>query len=282
MFLRRAFLSVFGIGSGTLARHLSAFRRGEDNFSREVSTKDRRLKWAACHAWLDSAVKTLAEQMPHQARRTTEWSKRVKSVQNLTVSDAEGTRRREESESDASRQHQEWGAWMRMAGPKVCHAVRETLKAEECGMTFQSRLKKEFESKEPDSVKFNSGDAKKSGMVEMLSEQAMGTVYRFSCTHRNALHGMMMDHVFDKDNPIESWPRGRDGQFARVSCSYFYKVLASFTNVSFYKDSTFTKCDVCAVLRNSLREKQLDSGSRKNLVDARAKHLRMVTTEVTS
>jgi hypothetical protein len=68
-------------------------------------------------------------------------------------------------------------------------------------------------------------------------------------------------------------------QNCMISQSYFNKIVRKLDNVAFYKNPTFTKCNICVALRN-IRRKTSNLAKIADIKDARTKHNHLVLSEV--
>jgi hypothetical protein len=121
--------------------------------------------------------------------------------------------------------------------------------------------------------------------------------FRFSCMARRALYDILLDQL--EDGKIPTWPRKIVEQESgpvdqatglrkvtlvekiRVpSLSYFLRTLRDISNISFWKNPSFTKCDLCVRLRNMMRRKTIALSEKNAIRRARNQHFFYVMSEV--
>ena len=103
------------------------------------------------------------------------------------------------------------------------------------------------------------------------------TVCVFSFSTKKALWELLKDEV---EKGLHADFIDADGTFRVPSQPYFNKLLRSFPNVRFHKQSSFTKCDTCVFTRNLIASRH-GANFRALVNKARKLHLRHVASEVT-
>jgi hypothetical protein len=124
----------------------------------------------------------------------------------------------------------------------------------------------------------------------------MYTSFRFSCITRRLLYDLLLEelskgklpywpfktvktsHVINADTGQETIAYKKE--IRTPSLSYFLRTLGEVKNISFWKNPTFTKCNLCVKLRSLERQRTIAQSDREAIRKARNMHCFDVMCEV--